>query len=60
MEQRFQLKEYGSLSLFEQDQMTAEERSWYMKRLEKEYKDKQEKEKNATSRMPSIPRARRR
>ncbi len=60
MEQRFQLKEYGGLSLFEQAQMPAEERAWYINRLEKEYKDKQEREKQQMSsvpkpRMPSRP-----
>jgi len=42
MDQQFQLKEYGKLSLFEQANMTAEERSWYMERLEKKMKDEEE------------------
>tara|TARA_R110000868_G_scaffold115679_8_gene308787 strand:+ start:429 stop:617 length:189 start_codon:yes stop_codon:yes gene_type:complete len=61
MEQQFQLKHYGKLSIFEQNQMTAEERSWFIKRLEKEFKDKQEKEQQQqrsarTPSRPSIPR----
>lgn len=67
MEQQFQLKHYGKLSLFEQSQMTSEERSWFMKRLEKEFKDKKEQEeaqmrntrtpsKPSRPSMPSIPR----
>ncbi len=64
MEQQFQLKHHGKLSLFEQSQMTAEERGWFMKRLEKEFKDKKEQEeaqmrntrKPSKPSMPSIPR----
>jgi hypothetical protein len=63
MEQQFQLKHYGKLNLFEQNQMTAEERGWYMKRLEKEFKDKKEQEeaqmrnvrKPSTPSKPSMP-----
>jgi hypothetical protein len=57
MEQRFQLKEYGGLSLFEQAQMPAEERAWYIKRLEREYKEKAEREKQqmGSVRKPSMP-----
>lgn len=44
MEQQFQLKHHGKLSLFEQDQMVAEERAWFLKRLEKEFNDRKEKE----------------
>ena len=58
MEQQFQLKHHGKLDLFEQNQMTAEERSWFMKRLEKEFKDRQEKEQQQqrSVRTPSMPR----
>lgn len=52
MEQQFQLKEYGKLDIFEQAQMTAEERGWWMKRLEKEAKDRQEREKKQAQSMP--------
>jgi hypothetical protein len=61
MEQQFQLKHYGKLDLFEQNQMTAEERSWFLKRLEKEFKERKEREEQQTRSMPrprkpSIPR----
>lgn len=61
MEQQFQLKYFGKLSLFEQAQMTAEERSWFMKRLDKEFKDRKEQEEKQSRsisrpRMPSVPR----
>jgi hypothetical protein len=61
MEQQFQLKHFGKLSLFEQAQMTAEERSWFMKRLDKESKDRKEQEEKQSRsisrpRMPSVPR----
>lgn len=45
MEQQFQLKDAGNLSLFEQNQMTSEERSWWMKRLHKK-REEQEKERS--------------
>lgn len=51
MEQQFQLKHHGKLSLFEQNQMPAEERSWFMRRLEKEFKERQEKEEKQTRSM---------
>lgn len=35
MEEQFQLKTHGNLSLFEQNQMTAEERGWWMRRLQR-------------------------
>jgi hypothetical protein len=53
MEQQFQLKNYGKLSLFEQNQMPAEERAWWMRRLDREFKERKERE-EAQSR--SIPR----
>jgi hypothetical protein len=64
MEQMFQLKHHGKLSLFEQNNMTHEDRAWYMKRLDKEFKDQQDQEgksmpsmpsKPSTPRMPSMP-----
>ena len=45
MEQQFQLKYYGRLSLFEQNQMTSEDRAWMLNRIQKEMKDKAEAEK---------------
>lgn len=55
MEQQFRLKHYGKLNLFEQDQMTAEERAWYIKRLEKESDDRKEQEEKLTRSMPRMP-----
>lgn len=43
MEQQFVLKEYGRLSLFEQNNMTAEERNWYVARLNREYQERAKK-----------------
>jgi len=40
MEQQFQLKYHGNLDLFEQNMMPAEDRAWWMKRIEKEMKDR--------------------
>lgn len=58
MEQQFQLKHYGQLSLFEQSKMIAEDRAWWIKRLQKEFKDKAEQEKKQMGSVPrpSIPR----
>lgn len=47
MEQQFQLKYYGRFSLFEQSQMTAEERKWHINRIQKELKEKAEAERRA-------------
>ena len=44
MEQQFILKEYGHLTLFEQNNMTAEERNWHMRRLEHEYRERNKKQ----------------
>lgn len=38
MEQMFNLKFYGHFSLFEISTMTAEERSWWIERINKENK----------------------
>ena len=43
MEQAFLLKHYGNMSLEEMRTMTAEERNWWLQRLDKEHK----KEKDA-------------
>lgn len=42
MEQQFMLKQYGNISLFEQNSMTAEERTWWINRLEKEAQRRKE------------------
>lgn len=59
MEEEFQLKEYGHLSLFEQSQMTAEERAWWLKRVQKEIEDRNKRESEAAGgsgrSMPSMP-----
>ena len=44
MEQQFILKEYGRISLFEQNNMTAEERNWYVRRLDHEYRERNKKQ----------------
>jgi len=58
MEQQFQLKRYGDLDLFEQANMNAEDRAWWLKRIEKELKEQAEREKQAmqSSRGSSRPR----
>jgi len=58
MEQQFQLKHYGNLDIFEQDNMTAEDRNWYMKRLEREFKERADREKRqmGSHSLPHIPR----
>lgn len=48
MEQAFLLKQYGGLGLEEMRTMTAEERNWWLQRLDKEHK----KEKDTTSAPP--------
>ena len=55
MEQQFQLKHYGNLSINEQDSMIAEDRVWWMRRLEKEFKDKADKERQQVGSMPRVP-----
>lgn len=37
MEQQFQLKMHGNMSIFEQNQMTAEDRRWWIERLKKHF-----------------------
>lgn len=63
MEERFQLKEYGHLNFFEQAQMPADERKWYLERLQKEAEERAKKEKDTGSHvpggvpnMPNVPR----
>lgn len=55
MEQQFQLKHHGNLSLFEQAAMVAEDRAWWIKRLEREFKEKAERERKQVG---SVPRPR--
>jgi hypothetical protein len=55
MEQQFQLKHHGKLTLFEQNQMTSEERSWFLRRLEKEFQDRKNAEENQTKPNQSMP-----
>lgn len=59
MEQQFQLKYYGKLDLWEQSQLNAEDRAWWLKRIEKELKEKAEREKQAMQQKKSAPRPRR-
>ncbi len=60
MEQQHQLKHHGNYNLFEQAQMTPEERSWTLKRLDKEYKDRAEAERKQVSSVPKPRTPRRR
>jgi len=54
MEEQFQLKTYGDLSLFEQNQMTAEERGWWMRRLQRHFDEEKAKaNSNTTTTTPS-------
>ncbi len=39
MEQEFQLKMHGKLSILEQAQMKKEDRTWWTKRLEKHFEE---------------------
>ena len=63
MEQQFLLKRYGKLDLFEQNQMSGEDRSWWLKRIKEENDKQAEEEKKAsggssrgsTPSMPSMP-----
>lgn len=48
MEQTFLLKHHGHVDLFEQARMTGEERTWYAKRIAKEF-EKQNKAANSSS-----------
>lgn len=42
MEQSFQLKHHGHFTLFEQSNMTAEERKWWMERLKRHEQEREE------------------
>jgi len=52
LEQQFQLKEHGNLSIFEQNAMVSEDRSWWMKRLEKESRERQKREQKQSGSIP--------
>lgn len=52
LEQQFQLKHIGNLSLFEQDQMIAEDRAWWIRRLRQHEEQKQEAHKQQMSNVP--------
>jgi hypothetical protein len=56
MEQQFMLRcgvgGTGALTLFEQNSMTGEERSWWAKKLEK---TAEERNKNTSGSMPNLP-----
>lgn len=51
MEQQFQLKYYGNLTLFEQNQMPAEDRAWWVERIHRELKETSDKQ---NQQMPSM------
>lgn len=57
MEQQYILKYHGGYDLFEQNQMSGEERQWIIKRINKQ---KSEEKEAANSSMPSMPRVPRR
>jgi len=52
LEQQFQLKEHGNLSIFEQNAMVSEDRGWWMKRLEKESRERQKREQKQAGSIP--------
>lgn len=53
MEQAFLLKHYGNISLEEMRTMTAEERNWWLQRLDKE--NKKEKDAAKSGHVPGAP-----
>lgn len=53
MKEQFQLLHYGKLSLAEQNIMTAENRSKWLKMTEQDLKDRAEAERKAQSKTPS-------
>jgi hypothetical protein len=52
MRESFVLKRHGKLTLQEQAVMTAEERKWWIKELEREFERENEKMKSAQSSKP--------
>jgi hypothetical protein len=56
MQQMFQLKMHGHLSFREMDSLTAEDRSWWMERLNKYNEEQEQASKGSkTPSMPSMP-----
>lgn len=47
MNQTFLLQYYGRISVADQMSMTSEERSWYIERIDKEHKRREEEERKA-------------
>jgi len=56
MEQMFQFKTHGNLTFEEMDQLTAEDRSWWMDRLKKHFEDQNKEASSANVPTPNIPR----
>ena len=56
MEQLFQLKYHGNFSLLELNNLTAEERNWWVKRLNKQKEAEQKESQGSTGGGPNIPR----
>lgn len=46
----FQLKHYGNLSFQEQDMLTAEDRAWWLQRLERALKEEAKRAESASRR----------
>ena len=57
MEQSFLLKHYGHLSIPEQNEMTAEDRNWWLERVDKEHKKEEDAAKRAQreGKIPASP-----
>jgi len=56
MNQSFLLKEYGKLDLWEQNQLTAEERKWWIERINQEIeKRNKQQEASAGTTRPHTP-----
>ncbi len=55
LEEQFQLKEYGKLSLIEQNHMIAEDRKWWLKRLEREAEERRKQEERAAGKNQTLP-----
>jgi hypothetical protein len=51
----FQLKMHGHLSFTEMDLLTAEDRAWWMTRLNKFHEEQEKAGKGHTPSMPSMP-----
>lgn len=52
----FQFKVHGNLSFQEMDQLTAEDRSWWMDRLKRHHDEQNQAAKNSgSSGMPNFP-----